>query len=862
MFGSPNRRRVVLSLLVLALAACEREQPTTTAPVATASLMAGSGVGGAFTATGDALATRLGQVAARLPDGRILIAGGVSGSSRLASAELYDPASGTWSGTANMTFRRLGHAVAQLTDGRVLVVGGHDASISCADAPVGNSAEIYDPATAAWTLTGNLSVNRSSAVAVRLADGRVLVAGGGDRCGNVRKAAEIFDPSTGAWTRTGDMNVAREALAAVLLRDGRVLVAGGFGVSPFASLASAEVFDPATGTWTQTGSMHDPRMWTFDDMSAGGFLTLLSDGRVFTAGGLNRCGTSASCAIAYLKTAEIYDPATGVWAATGALTKGRSRHQLASLPDGRVVVAGGWDGTATVGAAEVFDPAIGAFSAAGTLVTARMDFTATSLTDGRVLAADGRSDAFTALKSTELFAVGNHPPVANAGAAATGTEGTAVSFDGSASSDPDGDALTYAWDFGDGQSGTGPAPTHVYADNGSYAVKLTVSDGTLIGIASTTATIANVAPQVSALADATLQPGQTYTADGSFTDPGADSWNATVSYGDGSATEQLALSGTTFSLSHTYPSDQAGPFTVVVTVSDDDGGVGTAQASVGVQLNRAPVANAGAAVSGSEGTAVSFDGSASSDPEGTALLYAWNFGDGSLTATGATVSHVYADNGTYTATLTVSDGSLTGSATTTATIANVAPSVGAIAGATLQPGGSYAAGGSFTDPGADSWIASVDYGDGSGTQPLALSGSTFTLGHTYAASGTFTVTVIVVDDDGESGTSHATVVVQAPSLTPQQQVAAVDNMVADMQSSGVLNPPSANSLSASLDAAIAKLDRGDVSGALNDLQVFVSKVQGLVKTGRLTQEEAQPLLDAANAIIAQLSAGQTSVRHR
>jgi PKD repeat protein len=853
MFGSPNRRRVLLSLLVFALAACEREQPAATAPVASASLMAGSG--GAFTATGDPLATRYGQVAVRLPDNRVLVAGGVSGSARLASAELYDPAAGTWSGTANMTFRRLGHAVAQLNDGRVLVVGGHDASISCADAPVGNSAEIYNPATATWTLTGNLSVNRSSAIAVRLADGRVLAAGGGDRCGNVRKAAEIFDPATNAWTRTGDMNVAREAPAAVLLRDGRVLVAGGFGVSPFASLASAEVFDPATGTWTVTGSMHDPRMWTFDDISAGGFLTLLSDGRVFTAGGLNRCGTSASCAIAYLQSAEIYDPATGAWTVTGALAKGRSRFQMATLSDGRVVAAGGWDGTVTVGTAEVYDPAIGAFSPAGTLTTARMDFTATSLADGRVLVADGRSDAFTALKSAELFAVVDHPPVANAGAAATGTEGTAVSFDGSASSDADSDALTFAWDFGDGQSGTGATPTHVYADNGTYAVKLTVSDGTLIGIASTSATIANVAPQVAALADATLQPGQAYTAAGSFSDPGADSWNATVNYGDGSATEQLALSGTTFSLSHTYPSGQAGPFTVVVTVADDDGGVGTAQASVGVQLNRAPVANAGAAVSGTEGTAVSFDGSASSDPEGATLLYAWNFGDGSPTATGATVTHVYADNGAYTVTLTVSDGSLTGSATTTATIANVAPSVGAIAGATLQPGGAYAAAGSFTDPGADSWVASVDYGDGSGTQPLALSGNTFTLGHTYAASGTFTVTVIVADDDGESGTSHATVVVQAVSLTPEEQIAALGNMVNDLQASGVLSPPNSNSLGSSLDGALSKLAGGDVAGAINNLQTFVKKVEGLVKTGRMTQEEANPLLDAANALLAQLSPG-------
>lgn len=857
MFGSPSCRRVLLSLAVLMLAACERDQ-TPTAPASSAALTGGPA--GAFTATGDPLATRFGQVAARLPDGRVLVAGGVSGATRLASAELYDPAAGTWSATASMTSPRLGHAVAQLNDGRVLVVGGHDANISCADPPVGNSAEIYDPVAATWTRTGNLSVNRSSAIAVRLADGRVLVAGGGDRCGSVRKAAEIFDPATGVWTRTGDMNVARQALAGVLLRDGRVLVAGGFGVSPFASLASAELFDPATGAWTMTGSMHDPRMWTFDDMSATGFLTLLPDGRAFTAGGLNRCGTSASCQIAYLKTAETYDPATGVWTATGALGKERVRHQLASLSDGRVVVLGGWDGTATVGGAEVFNPSIGAFSAAGTLLTARMDFTATSLADGRVLLADGRSDPFTALKSAELFAVVDHPPVANAGAAVSDSEGRTVSFDGSGSSDPDSDALTYAWDFGDGSSGSGATPSHVYADNGTYTVTLTVSDGTLIGVAGTTATIANVAPVVGAIADATVQPGQAYAADGSFSDPGADSWTATVDYGDGSGVEQLALSGKTFALNHSYPSDQAGPFTVTVTVRDDDGGTGSASAAVTVQVNRPPVANAGAAVTGFEGSAVTFNGSGSSDPEGSPLLYAWNFGDGSPAATGATPSHVYADNGAYTVTLTVSDGSLTNTATTSATIANVAPTVSAIAGATLQPGQSYTAGGSFTDPGADSWVASVDYGDGSGTQPLSLSGNAFTLGHTYASSGTFVVTVIVADDDGDAGTSHASVVVQDVALTPEEQIAAVSRLVQDLQSSGVLSPPNSNSLGSSLDGALSKLEGGDVAGAINNLQNFVKKVEGLVKTGRLSQSDAQPMLDAANALIAQLSVGLSGRR--
>jgi len=200
----------------------------------------------------------------------------------------------------------------------------------------------------------------------------------------------------------------------------------------------------------------------------------------------------------------------------------------------------------------------------------------------------------------------NHAPVANAGANVAGVEGTAVHFDGSASSDLDGDALTYSWTFGDGSAPeTGAQPSHTYADNGTYTVTLTVSDGALTGSAVTTATIANVAPLLSALPDAALTD-ENYVANGSFTDPGADSWTATVDYGDGSGGQPLALTGKAFTLDHAYR--LSGRFTVTVSVADDDGGVGSAQARVSVQLNRAPVANAGPGVSGFEGTAVQFDG--------------------------------------------------------------------------------------------------------------------------------------------------------------------------------------------------------------------------------------------------------------
>jgi len=231
-----------------------------------------------------------------------------------------------------------------------------------------------------------------------------------------------------------------------------------------------------------------------------------------------------------------------------------------------------------------------------------------------------------------------------------------------------------------------------------------------------------------------------------------------VNYGDGSGDQPLALTGMTFHLSHAYPAGEAGPFTVHVTVRDDDGGAGSAEATVTAEVNRAPVANAGPAASGAEGSAVSFDGSHSMDPDGSPLTYAWDFGDGS-SGSGATPSHTYADNGTYAVKLTVSDGTLSGEATTSAVITNVAPNVGNIV-APLDPlevGTDVAASAGFTDPGRlDTHTGVIDWGDGS-TSDAAITetnGSGSASGsHAYAAAGVYTLTLTVTDKDGGVGQS-------------------------------------------------------------------------------------------------------------
>ncbi|WP_411280084.1 M12 family metallopeptidase [Gemmatimonas sp.] len=159
-----------------------------------------------------------------------------------------------------------------------------------------------------------------------------------------------------------------------------------------------------------------------------------------------------------------------------------------------------------------------------------------------------------------------------------------------------------------------------------------------------------------------------------------------------------------------------------------------------------------------EGVSVAFDGTGSSDPDDLVLTYDWNFGDGSCAivpkpakCTAAQPSHSYADDGNYTVTLVVSDGTLTDDATTSLTVLNAPPVVNAGANGARNEGQQFTQYGSFTDAGTDTWTATVDYGDGSGEQALTLTGKTFTLAHTYIDNGNYIITVTVSDDDGGEG---------------------------------------------------------------------------------------------------------------
>jgi DNA/RNA endonuclease G (NUC1) len=264
--------------------------------------------------------------------------------------------------------------------------------------------------------------------------------------------------------------------------------------------------------------------------------------------------------------------------------------------------------------------------------------------------------------------------------------------------------------------------------------------------------------------------------------------------------------------------------------------------------DRAPVAGTDGPYVGIEGSAVTLSAASSTDPDGDALEYAWNFGDGAA-GTGVSPTHVYADNGNYQVSVIVTDSyGAADTATTTVTVMNAAPVVAAFAGGSLLQGETYAAAGSFSDAGADSWTATVDYGDGSGAQPLALSGTGFALSHTYAAAGTFTVTVTVMDDDGGASNATAEVTVASPAQAVNGLAAQVDALV----SAGTINRGNGNALNAKLRAAQQSLGNGNENAALNQLGAFVNQVQAMVQSGHLSQAHGAALIAAAQRIVASI----------
>jgi N-acetylneuraminic acid mutarotase len=354
-----------------------------------------AGSSGTWTITGSLNTARSSHTATLLPNGQVLVAGGFNGNV-LASAELYDPASGKWLASGNLSIARDGHTATLLPNGQVLVAGGSGVTLNTL-----SSAELYDPATGKWTVTGNMNTARDGHTATLLPNGRVLVVGGNAFVNNsfvIFSSAELYNPSTGTWTKTSSMSAAREIHTATLLPNGQTLVAGGYGPTGNfnGSLSSAELYDPATGKWIVTGSMNTARY--------GHTAVLLANRQALVLDGVDVSpgGTFP------LSSTELYDRATGKWTVNGkTFQSGYSGFIVTLLGTGKVLIAGGITGVYphehVTAAAELYDPSTGISAATGGMNNARKSHTATLLPNGHVLVAGGQSTSGTAVVSAELY---------------------------------------------------------------------------------------------------------------------------------------------------------------------------------------------------------------------------------------------------------------------------------------------------------------------------------------------------------------------------------------------------------------------------------------------------------------------------
>lgn len=277
-----------------------------------------------FSETGAMATKRVGHTATLLPNGKVLITGGSTEEffvGALATAELFDPATGTFTSASSMNHQRLAHRATLLKSGRVLITGGQSdewANLS--------SSEIYDPEKNTFTAAASMHEKRADHTATLLADGRVLITGGAEGRSqpvNVSATAEIYDPASNSFTLAGSMSVVRYKHSAELMPDGRVIVIGGSNAMMWnGQYASAEFFDPATGKFTSTGKLNTARYKIRDAV------VLLHNGKVLVAGG---------------GRAEIYDPATGLFGAVkGGMGTTRYYATATLLPNGEALIVGGY----------------------------------------------------------------------------------------------------------------------------------------------------------------------------------------------------------------------------------------------------------------------------------------------------------------------------------------------------------------------------------------------------------------------------------------------------------------------------------------------------------------------------------------
>ena len=308
-----------------------------------------------------------GGASALLPDGRLMVAGGQWNGGTGLSAEIFDPLTRRLSPAASLLRPRTELVLVVLEDGRVMAVGG--------DGGFGSqTCEIYDPVANTWTLAASLP-HDGTVGAVRLLDGRVLATG--------PRWTSLYDSAADTWTDGAELPTDSDYPLVTRLLDGRVMAVPSTGYWP---PEPAWIWAPAPGseTWQAGAAPSWPALF--------GSLVALPDGSVQLAGGIGESlgmGCGPSNAEAWTNTA-IWSPVSGLWTDTAPMNVGRNDHAASLLPDGRILVSGGFDcWTDFLWDYEIWDPVTATWAEQGSMAQFHGDHSSTLLAAGPVIVEGG-----------------------------------------------------------------------------------------------------------------------------------------------------------------------------------------------------------------------------------------------------------------------------------------------------------------------------------------------------------------------------------------------------------------------------------------------------------------------------------------
>jgi hypothetical protein len=333
----------------------------------------------------------------------VIFVGGETATGASTAVDIFNTAgNGTVTQSSPLPAARALPGLITLKDGRVFAIGGKSAGAT--PAPLA-SVDTLPPAISSWSPSGSLTVARAAPAVARTTGDSIFVFGG-QTAGNAGSTAieGLYPTMNFAPVNAGALSSARYGHMAAVLDDDRVLIAG--GAVGQALQTATDVFTPG---FEQGGSIPAGTIAAGPVMSNvhyGGGAARMSNGLYLFVGGC----TSILCTKAFA-TCDAYTPViaqAGTFTQVAPLSIASHAHSVIALPTGRVLVAGGSDGTNALSRAEVYDPVSNTWTTVGPMSFARYDAAIAVTGNGKVVIAGGRSDSTTWLKSVEIFDPG--PP--------------------------------------------------------------------------------------------------------------------------------------------------------------------------------------------------------------------------------------------------------------------------------------------------------------------------------------------------------------------------------------------------------------------------------------------------------------------